>query len=261
MGVLRRLLEPELPMRATGRWLVRDAGGYRLNASPQTLDVLRFRELVRRAREAGGAEAAVPLYLEALNLRTGTVATGVPVEARSHPAFNALEREHLGVVEEAADAGAGTGAVGQLLAVLHRAAAEHPLDEPLQAHLVGALAATGQRAAALDTWRRVRAVLASELGVEPGAELRAVQGRRCCARVPRRRPRLRALRHPGVRNLPGCPWCPTHRRDDRRPIPIPIPSCDRPNCLRNSVPSPAGGRNWPNWRGCRRRRRRACGSP
>ncbi|XUL85477.1 BTAD domain-containing putative transcriptional regulator [Streptomyces galilaeus] len=175
VGVLRRLLEPELPMRATGRWLVRDAGGYRLNASPQTLDVLRFRELVRRAREAGGAEAAVPLYLEALNLRTGTVATGVPVEARSHPAFNALEREHLGVVEEAADAGAGTGAVGQLLAVLHRAAAEHPLDEPLQAHLVGALAATGQRAAALDTWRRVRAVLASELGVEPGAELRAVQ--------------------------------------------------------------------------------------
>ncbi|MFI6543043.1 AfsR/SARP family transcriptional regulator [Streptomyces prunicolor] len=175
VGVLRRLLEPELPMRATGRWLVRDAGGYRLNASPETLDVLRFRELVGRAREAGGAEAAVALYLEALNLRTGTVATGVPVEARSHPAFNALEREHLGVVKEAADAGAGTGAVGRLLAVLHRAAAEHPLDEPLQAHLVRALAATGQRAAALDTWRRVRTVLASELGVEPGTELRAVQ--------------------------------------------------------------------------------------
>ncbi|MET7475990.1 BTAD domain-containing putative transcriptional regulator [Streptomyces sp. NPDC005648] len=183
IGVLRRLLEPELPVRATGRWLVRDAGGYRLNAAPGTLDVLGFRELVRRAREAGDAETAVPLYLEALNLRTGPVATGVPVEARSHPPFVALEREHLSAVREAADAAldggagpGGAGALGRLLAVLHRAAAEHPLDEPLQARLVRALAASGQRAAALDTWQRVRRTLTTELGVEPGAELRAVQG-------------------------------------------------------------------------------------
>ncbi|MGW0579093.1 AfsR/SARP family transcriptional regulator, partial [Streptomyces sp. NPDC002920] len=177
IGVLRRLLEPELPLRAPGRWLVRDAGGYRLRASPETLDVLRLRELVRQARQGGarGAEAAVPLLLEALHLRTGAVATGVPVEARSHPAFNALEREHLAVVKEAADVVLAVGAAGQLLAVLHRAAAEHPLDEQLQARFVRALAATGQRAAALDTWQRVRTVLATELGVEPGAELRSAQ--------------------------------------------------------------------------------------
>ncbi|MEV1069080.1 BTAD domain-containing putative transcriptional regulator [Streptomyces sp. NPDC050263] len=183
IGVLRRLLEPQLPLRAPGRWLVRDAGGYRLNASPETLDVLRFRELVRRAREAerarGGpdrsSEPAVPLYVEALNLRTGAVATGVPVEARSHPAFNALEREYLAVVKEAADVLLAAGSAGRLLAVLHRAAAEHPLDEQLQARLVRALAATGQRAEALDTWQRIRAGLVAELGVEPGAELRAAQ--------------------------------------------------------------------------------------
>ncbi|MER6961322.1 MULTISPECIES: BTAD domain-containing putative transcriptional regulator [unclassified Streptomyces] len=183
IGVLRRLLEPGLPLRAPGRWLVRDAGGYRLNASPETLDVLRFRELTQRAREAGrarggpegSAEPAVPLYVEALSLRTGAVATGVPVEARSHPAFNALEREHLAVLKEAADVLLAAGSAGRLLAALHRAAAEHPLDEQLQARLVRVLAATGQRAEALDTWQRIRAGLVAELGVEPGAELRAAQ--------------------------------------------------------------------------------------
>ncbi|MFD4601562.1 BTAD domain-containing putative transcriptional regulator [Streptomyces sp. NPDC058464] len=177
VGVLRRLLEPGLPVRAPGRWLARDAGGYRLHATPETLDLLRFRELVRRARQSGtrGPEAAVPLLLEALNLRTGPVAGGVPVEARSHPAFNALEREHLAVVKETADVALATAQAGRLLAVLHRAAAEHALDEPLQARLVRALAATGQRAAALRTWQLVRARLADELGVEPGSELRAAQ--------------------------------------------------------------------------------------
>ncbi|MER6526364.1 tetratricopeptide repeat protein [Streptomyces sp. NPDC001508] len=177
IGVLRRLLEPQLPVRAPGRWLLRDAGGYRLHATPETLDLLRFRELVRMARRSGtrGTEAAVPLLLEALNLRTGPVATGVPVEARSHPAFNALEREHLAVVKEAADVALASGQAGRLLAVLHRTATEHALDEPLQARLVRALAATGQRAAALDTWQLVRARLTAELGVEPGSELRAAQ--------------------------------------------------------------------------------------
>ncbi|WP_157968607.1 AfsR/SARP family transcriptional regulator [Streptomyces geranii] len=189
IGVLRRLLEPELAMRATGGWLVRDIGGYRLNASPDSLDLLRFRELVRRARTArgsggmggtggdsgGSATAAVPLFLEALALRTGAVATGIPAEARSHPAIEALEREYLTVVKEAADVPMTPAAAGQLLAVLHRTAADHPLDEPLQARLVRTLAATGQRAEALDTWHRVRLLLDAELGVAPGAELRAAQ--------------------------------------------------------------------------------------
>jgi len=199
VGVLRRLLEPDLPVRAAGRWLVRDAGGYRLNASPGSLDLLHFRELVRRARQEGvrGTAAAVPLLAEALGLRTGPVATGVPVEARSHPAFGALEQEYLAVLKEAADVALATGTGGRLLTVLHRAAGEHPLDEPLQARLVRALAASGQRASALDTWRRVRERLADELGVAPGAELRAA-----------RREVLREERAAGARGLTLVPDIP-----------------------------------------------------
>ncbi|WP_329219413.1 tetratricopeptide repeat protein [Streptomyces sp. NBC_01485] len=202
IGVLRRLLEPGLAVRAPGSLLIRDAGGYRLDAEPDAVDLARFRGLLRRARAAvrdavgtagrgtagqgtagqgtagqGAAvrEVALPLFLEALALRTGPVATGVPLEARFHPVFTALEREYLTAVKEAADAALAGGAAGHLLTVLHRTACDHPLDEQLQARLVRALAATGQRAEALDAWQRVRARLDTELGITPGAELRAAQ--------------------------------------------------------------------------------------
>ncbi|WP_329439569.1 AfsR/SARP family transcriptional regulator [Streptomyces canus] len=51
---------------------------------------------------------------------------------------------------------------------------QHPLKETLRARLVMLLAATGRRAEAHDVYRTVRLRLAQELGVEPGAELRAV---------------------------------------------------------------------------------------
>ncbi|MEW2570609.1 BTAD domain-containing putative transcriptional regulator [Streptomyces sp. NPDC047070] len=197
VGVLRRLLEPGLAVRAPGSLLIRDAGGYRLDAESGAVDVLRFRDLLRRAeaavrdggkaagrkgpdrqgtgREATGGEAALPLYLEALALRTGPVATGIPLEARTHPVFTALEREYLKAVKDAADAALVCGDAERVLTVLYRTACEHPLDEPLQARLVRALAATGQRVEALDAWQRTRIRLDAELGISPGAELRAAQ--------------------------------------------------------------------------------------
>ncbi|WP_211303253.1 AfsR/SARP family transcriptional regulator, partial [Streptomyces milbemycinicus] len=45
VGAVRRLLEPELPTRAAGRWLLRGAGGYRLEVDNGSLDLLRFRSL------------------------------------------------------------------------------------------------------------------------------------------------------------------------------------------------------------------------
>ncbi|MEU6348987.1 tetratricopeptide repeat protein [Streptomyces sp. NPDC047072] len=157
VGVVRRLLEPDLPNRATGNWLLRDAAGYRLNVTPDNLDLLHFRDLLRQNR-----------HLEALALRTGPTATGIPTESRTHPAFTALEREYVTAVKEAA---ATLEPNAELLAVLHHTASENPLDEPLQAHLIQALAATGQRAEAWETWQQVRATLNTELGVQPGPEL------------------------------------------------------------------------------------------
>ncbi|MER6282523.1 AfsR/SARP family transcriptional regulator [Streptomyces sviceus] len=177
VGSLRRLLEPGLAARAEGRWLLRDAGGYRLVTDGESSDLLRFRAL----REAGrrtmdeSPGRAVALLTEALSLWRGPVAAGIPVQARAHPAFDAADRERLMAVREAADAAQRAGLPGTVLPELQRAAAEHPLDEPVQGALILTLAAAGRRSEALTAYEAVRTRLAEELGIDPGAELRVVR--------------------------------------------------------------------------------------
>ncbi|MFJ3802409.1 AfsR/SARP family transcriptional regulator [Streptomyces sp. NPDC090088] len=182
IGALRRLLEPDLPARGESRWLVRGSGGYRLDVDADSLDLLRFRALRRQADEAaqdGQPAAATELLMEALALWRGPAASGTSAEVRSHPSFTALDDEHLAAVKEAAElaleAGGGLGA--RVLVTLRQAAAQHPLDEGLQARLILVLAATGHQAEALDVHRTVRTRLADELGVQPGPELQAAHQR------------------------------------------------------------------------------------
>lgn len=174
VGTLRRLLEPELPTRSEGRWLHRDAGGYRLVTDSDSLDLLHFRRLREEARQAaadGAYPGAVELLTEALALWQGPVASGIPPETRAHLALDALEHEYLTAVREAADAALHAGVPDAVLPVLRSAAADHPLDEPLLARLILALAGTGLRPEALSTYQTVRARLADELGIDPGPEL------------------------------------------------------------------------------------------
>ncbi|MFI0508358.1 BTAD domain-containing putative transcriptional regulator [Streptomyces sp. WSLK1-5] len=176
VGSLRRLLEPGLAVRAEGRWLLRDAGGYRLVTDGESSDLLRFRALRAAGRRAVDESPlrAVELLTEALSLWHGPVAAGIPVLARAHPAFEAADRERLTAVREAADAAQRAGVPETVLPELRRAATEHPLDEPVQGALILALAAAGRRSEALIAYETVRARLAEELGIDPGAELRAV---------------------------------------------------------------------------------------
>lgn len=175
VGALRRLLEPGLPARATGRWLVRDAGGYRLLTDSGSLDLLRFRELRDQARRAaieGAPARSVELFTEALSLWEGPVAAGIPAEVRAHAAFGLLSREYVTAVREAADAALLADLPGTVLPELRKAAAEHPLDEPLLARLILALAADGHRSEALSAYQEACARLDGELGIDAGPELR-----------------------------------------------------------------------------------------
>ncbi|MFJ4621652.1 AfsR/SARP family transcriptional regulator [Streptomyces sp. NPDC088812] len=174
VGTLRRLLEPSLAPRAEGRWLLRDAGGYRLVTDGDSLDLLAFRAL----REAGrhsvreSPARALDLLTEALALWHGPVAAGIPAHARTHPAFDAAGRERLAALREAAGAALRAGTPDAVLPDLRLAAADHPLDEPLQAGLILTLAAAGRRPEALDAYDAVRRRLADGLGIDPGPELR-----------------------------------------------------------------------------------------
>jgi DNA-binding SARP family transcriptional activator len=175
VGALRRLLEPCLPTRATGHWLLRAAGGYRMVTDSDSLDLLRFRALrveARRAVSDAAPARAVELLTEALSLWQGQAARGIPAEARAHAAFGSLDDERLATVKEAADVALRAHVPDVLLPRLREAAADSPLDEPLMARLILALSATGQRPEALSTYQALSDRLADELGIDPGPELR-----------------------------------------------------------------------------------------
>ncbi|MFF3333932.1 BTAD domain-containing putative transcriptional regulator [Streptomyces sp. NPDC002888] len=175
VGSLRRLLEPGLPTRATGHWLLRGGGGYRLATDGDSLDLLRFRALrdeAQRAASDGAPARAVELLTEALSLWQGPVASQIPAQARAHAAFGSLDDERLAAVKESADVALRAGVPDVALPRLREAAVNCPLDEPLLARLILALAATGRGTEALRTYEAVSARLADELGIDPGPELR-----------------------------------------------------------------------------------------
>ncbi|MDX3854577.1 AfsR/SARP family transcriptional regulator [Streptomyces sp. AK02-01A] len=180
VGALRRLLEPDLPAGAASRTVVRGSGGYRLDVEADAVDLLRFRatrEAGRRAARDGQPARATELLVEAMNLWRGPTAAGIAPQVRAHPVFEAVDREHLSIVKEAAETAleAGSGLTDRVLITLRQAAAHHPLDEVLQARLIVVLAATGHQAEALTVYQSVRSRLADELGLDPGPELREAQ--------------------------------------------------------------------------------------
>ncbi|MFD8383001.1 BTAD domain-containing putative transcriptional regulator [Streptomyces sp. NPDC059679] len=178
IGILRRTLEPGLPLRAPGHWLLREAAGYRIAVDADSLDLLRFRRLREQADEAADRSPgrAVTLLTEALALWRGPAGADVSVEIRARAFLDVLDREHLAAVKELADAALRTGMTAPVLDELRKAALASPLDEPLLARLVRALAATGQRAEALETHRAAVTRLADELGLAPGRELSDAHG-------------------------------------------------------------------------------------
>ena len=165
IGAIRRVLEPDLPRRAAGHWLLPAPGGYRLAMTAETLDLLRFRELT-------AGRPPLSDLVAALSLATGEIAEDVPAEVRSHFIFAAVAEEFDAVLRTAADRALAEGMAATVLPMVRAAAARRPLDEELQARLMLLLQADGQHAAALELFGEVRNRLRQELGVHPGLPLR-----------------------------------------------------------------------------------------
>ncbi|WP_127502025.1 AfsR/SARP family transcriptional regulator [Actinoplanes solisilvae] len=176
VGTLRRILEPGLPARAEGRWLLRRAGSYRFAPQQARLDLLDFRRLADEARDAerlGLPETAVRLYTEALTQAHGRCADDGSPEGRRYAAFDTVDEEYAAVARDAARTAVGFERVGTLLQAVRRAAELNPLDEALHAGLMLLLAADGRQADAFQVFQNVRDDLARLLGVDPGPGLRA----------------------------------------------------------------------------------------
>jgi DNA-binding SARP family transcriptional activator len=175
IGAIRRLLEPDLEARTSGRWLARQGGAYRLAADKSMSDLIAFRRMVKAARWArtsGRPADALDLLMEALGLRRGVCCEGLELYGRHREYFTAVDQEYAAAVAEAADAALACAQPLRMLPLLRRAGSDEPLNETLQARLMLLLAATGQQSLALSHYQVVRKRLSDELGVDPGAEMR-----------------------------------------------------------------------------------------
>ncbi|TQS46212.1 AfsR/SARP family transcriptional regulator [Cryptosporangium phraense] len=180
IGALRRLLEPSLPPRGTGSYLLRRGNGYLLAAGASRLDLTAFRALIRTAdvsRAAGHRADALDRYVDALRLWHGSTSDALVGGTAASSIATALDGEFYDACAAAAELAIALGQPGRVLSSLRMAAGMAPLHEPVQAGLVTALAADGQQAEALSVFRGVRTRLAEDLGIDPGRVLQEAQRR------------------------------------------------------------------------------------
>lgn len=160
--------------RAVGADLVTSGpAGYSLRIAPDAVDVLRFVGLVRAAQQSDDPEQEYALLVEALALWTGRSFEGVRSSWLESTDERLLE-QYLAAVERRIDLRVDDREYGEVLAELRDLTAAYPLRESLWVRLLGLLAQAGRTAEALELYESVRLRLADELGVDPGAELRAL---------------------------------------------------------------------------------------
>jgi len=162
--------------------LVTRSPGYQLLAAPEDIDAQRFATLVSQGRAAlAGRDAprAAELLREAAGLWQGTRALAdVP---SSSPLVSAeasrLEECRVEALELLIQADLGCGRPAQVVPELRRLLTDYPLREELWGLLMQALYTSGRQAEALEAYARARELIADELGVDPGAELRLLHER------------------------------------------------------------------------------------
>ncbi|HEY7074385.1 MAG TPA: BTAD domain-containing putative transcriptional regulator [Solirubrobacteraceae bacterium] len=152
--------------------------GYRLRVRPGELDADRFEALLadgQRALAAGRPEQAASVLREALSLWRGPPLTEVAADPFALTEIHRLEEQRLVALEACLDAELGLGRHALVTAELEALATRHPTRERLAAQLMLALYRCGRQADALEVYRRTRATLVEELGIEPGPSLREMQ--------------------------------------------------------------------------------------
>ncbi|WP_405395341.1 BTAD domain-containing putative transcriptional regulator [Microbispora hainanensis] len=175
---LRRRLEPGRKAGAPATVLVSAADGYGLMTAGIDLDTRDFDRLVStgsRHLGEGRHERAVAVLTEALGLWRGDAYADVRSEEWARPEIARLEQLRIDAVEGLAGAllelGRHTDVVARLEPFVH----DHPLRERAWELLALAHYRSGRQAAALECLRRVREVLADELGIDPGPRLRELE--------------------------------------------------------------------------------------
>ena len=151
--------------KALGRERIRTrAPGYELRVEPGELDLDRFEQLAA----AGDLEGALRLW-------RGPPLADFAYEPFAQSEIARLSERRLALLEERIERDLASGRHAALVGELEALVREHPVRERLRAQLMLALYRSGRQAEALDVYQAGRRLLADELGLEPGAELRELQ--------------------------------------------------------------------------------------
>ncbi|MCP2329762.1 DNA-binding transcriptional activator of the SARP family [Actinoalloteichus cyanogriseus DSM 43889] len=151
-----------------------DADGYQLEATPEAVDLHRFRRLVVAAGQ-GDPESALPRLGEALALWEGDPLGGLgaaPLVARS---AGALAEERLAALRHRNAMRVALHRYSEAVAELSRLVTEHPLRQDLRELLMRALHLSGRRDEALAVFEDAERVLRREGGTEPLPALRLLR--------------------------------------------------------------------------------------
>jgi DNA-binding SARP family transcriptional activator len=190
--LLDELWEDELPRSATkmiqiyasqlrkvlpAGTLLTEGNGYRLMLEPGARDIDRVATLRLEATAAsakGDPAKASGLLAEALALWRGPALAELsePFAQRERAR---LEELRLACQEDRIDADLAAGAHGDLVGELETLIGLHRLRERPRAQLMLALYRAGRQAEALAAYQAFRRTLDDELGLEPSAELRALE--------------------------------------------------------------------------------------
>jgi DNA-binding SARP family transcriptional activator/WD40 repeat protein len=175
---LRSSLEPDRPRGSTGRFVARRGPGYALTVPRDAVDALRIDDLTTRGRAlltSGRLEDAARELAAAVDLWRGEPYDDWPDAPFAEVERRRLTRVHAGAVAGLLEARLQLGAHAEVLPQLEGLVAGDPLREDWWRLLMLALYRAGRQADALAAGRRVRALLAAEIGAEPGPGLRAME--------------------------------------------------------------------------------------
>jgi DNA-binding SARP family transcriptional activator/tetratricopeptide (TPR) repeat protein len=156
--------------------IVSQGDGYRILVDPDLVDAHRFRALVERAAATPDLSRREEFLHEALDLWRGPALQNAASDRLRIRLCAELEELRLHAVEESMATGLALGRHRELTPELARLTADHPTRERLvELHML-ALYRSGRTGDALEAYARARTRLAEELGLDPGAALRRLQG-------------------------------------------------------------------------------------
>ncbi|GAB2820894.1 BTAD domain-containing putative transcriptional regulator [Lentzea nigeriaca] len=175
---LRGVLTPPGSGAEGSAVLLTHAPGYLLRVDPDSLDLSLFQQLTEQGRgelASGNWPAAATVLRRALSLWRGPVLADLAETGINWPELTAIKDWRLATQEDCFEAELACGRHYEIIGELESLIEAEPYRERLNGQLMLALYRCGRQVDALSVYRRTRAALVEELGLEPGRELQELE--------------------------------------------------------------------------------------